>query len=217
MDCRACRCFKPTADLPVSCAYSSSATTITTSRPAFSISTGPARAVSVISPEGKWRAQVESRRASRAMVAERRCWSKRASILSGAIDTQHDHVAGGFVESSVGMNHIDSPITALAGKLARPGMLTGRPETGMLTQALDAVADCRQPAPSFRSRSRLGQPTTNGVQVRERFGRVDQITGHPERRTRSDQRGRGWFGYGTGSGLLVPRLSIHAFTSAEVA
>lgn len=43
------------------------------------------------------------------------------------------------------------------------------------------------------------------------------ISSRGTRNAGSGQRGRGWRGYGAGSGLSVPRLPIHVATSAEVA
>jgi hypothetical protein len=107
--------------------------------------------------------------------------SETSTGLARAEHSQYLHVARCLVATSVGIHLIERPVAAIAGQFTHADMLTDWPEAGMLAKALNATPDGGQPAPCPRSRSRLRQPACGYLEVSQRLGRVDQLTGQPQR------------------------------------
>ena len=107
--------------------------------------------------------------------------SQSAPILTGTVDPQHPHVAGGVVAPGVRLDLVEHAVASGGRQLAHARMVAGRPEAGMLLEPPDVSTNLRQLAPGGRSRTGLGQPATRSLKVVARFLGVDQAARHAAR------------------------------------
>jgi len=113
----------------------------------------------------------------------REAWSTRAgakpaSVLPGAVNPQHPHVAGSLIRASVGADFVKHSEAPGRGQFTDTRRVPDRPETGVLPQPPYIGTDRRQYALGARPRTWLSQPSTRRFKVGQRLGRVDQRTRH---------------------------------------
>ena len=71
------------------------------------------------------------------MAGDKRLELEPAAILSGAVDPQHDHVAGGLASAGVRGDLIECPVAAIAGQFAHAWMAADRESARMVAEVLD--------------------------------------------------------------------------------
>ena len=116
--------------------------------------------------------------------------SQSAPVLTGTVDSQHPHVAGGVVAPGVRLDLVEHAVASGGRQLAHARMVADRPEAGLLLEPPDVSTDRRQLAPGGRSRTGLGQPATRSLKVVARFLGVDQAARHAARSAAAS--GRRW-------------------------
>ena len=73
--------------------------------------------------------------------------SEPSAVLARAIDPQHEHVTGGLVAASVGVDAIQRPIAAIAWQRSHSSMRGNRIAAGVFAQPLDRSPNRCQTVP----------------------------------------------------------------------